>query len=70
MTEALPPSGLATIASTWDDSPHARGAIHFCRAAAAAREAAQTRTNAVPDRMIVDHAALVIQAAYRMRDWR
>ncbi len=63
------PAGLASIASQWDDSPHARGAVALCRALADRREA-ETRAAAVPDRMIADHAALAVSGAFRSRDTR
>lgn len=63
------PTGLASIASQWDDTPHARGALTFCRAQAERREA-ETRAQAVPDRMIADHAALAVSGAFRSKDTR
>lgn len=63
------PAGLASIASQWDDSPHARGAVALCQALAERREA-ETRPAAVPDRMIADHAALAVSGAFRSRDTR
>lgn len=39
-----PPAGIATIASTWDDTPQVRGAVAFCKAAATDCETADFAT--------------------------
>lgn len=62
-------TGLASHSLRMDDSPHARGALAFCRAQAERREA-QARAAAVPDRMIADHAALAVSGAFRSKDTR
>lgn len=63
------PAGLTTIAARLDDAPNARGALAFCRALSD-RQDAQTRTDAIPDRVIDRHAALVVREAYRSQDTR
>jgi len=63
------PAGLASHSLAMDDSPHARGAVAVCRSMAERREA-EVRAAAVPDRLINRHAALVINAGYRLKDAR
>ncbi len=56
------PAGLSAHSTRLDDNPHARGALTLCRALADRREA-QARAAAIPDRVIADHAALVVGEA-------
>lgn len=63
--------GLAAHSVRMDDTPQVRGAVAFCKAAAAACRETDEGVNYTPLKAAIDnHAWLAIRGAYRSRDAR